>query len=419
MKNTKMELKELYKDNRTLEAQALRFRSLEKYFNENFQTTETAFFTSPGRIEIGGNHTDHNNGLILASAIDTDTIAVAQKNSLNRINLISRNLESRFLVDLSDLQTNVEEKGTTAALIRGMAEKFLSEGHMIGGFDCVLESDIAIGSGLSSSASVEVIIGTILNEFYNTGSVSPIEIAKYGQFAENNYFGKPCGLMDQLAIAVGGIVFVDFFEKDNPRVEKLDVNFSDYGFEAVIVNTGATHVDLTDEYAAIPSEMRSVAEYFGKSLCRFIKRGDILQNMKDLRNKLGDRAVLRALHFLEENERVENEVQALKTGEIDQLMSLIKQSGDSSFKFLQNIHSNKNYKEQSLSIALEVTEYFLKKNFSRGSCRVHGGGFAGTILTFVEHNLFEGYMELMNSVLGPDSVRKVVMREYGTCRVNL
>lgn len=419
MRNYKMELRELYMDNLTLEAQAFRLRSLEKYFNESFGASEPAFFTSPGRIEIGGNHTDHNNGLILASAIDTDTIAAAQKNNLNSINLISVDLKSSFSVDLGNLQMQESEKGTTSALIRGMASKFLLEGHMIGGFDCVLQSDVAIGSGLSSSASVEVLIGTILNEFYNSGSVSPVEIAKYGQYAENNFFGKPCGLMDQLAIAVGGIVFVDFFDKDNPKVEKLDVDFSGYGFETVIVNTGATHVDLTDDYAAIPSEMKSVAGYFGKSLCRFISRNDVLNNMKDLRSKLGDRAVLRALHFLEENERVEREVLALKNGEINEFMSLIKQSGDSSFKFLQNIYSNKNYKEQSVSIALEVTEYYLKKNFSRGSCRVHGGGFAGTILTFIEHNLFGDYMALINRALGTGSAHNVQVREYGACRIRL
>ncbi|HEX2962917.1 MAG TPA: galactokinase family protein [Ignavibacteriales bacterium] len=419
MRNNNMELKELYKDNGTLEAQTFRLRNLEKYFNENFGASEPAFFTSPGRIEIGGNHTDHNNGLILASAIDTDTIAAAQKNNLNRINLISGNLKSMFSVDLGNLHIQEAEKGTTSALIRGMAAKFLLEGHMIGGFDCVLQSDVAIGSGLSSSASVEVLIGTILNEFYNAGGVSPVEIAKFGQFAENNFFGKPCGLMDQLAIAVGGIVFVDFFDKDDPKVEKLNVNFSDYGFEAVIVNTGATHADLTDDYAAIPSEMKAVAGYFGKSLCRFIKRSDILDNMKDLRIKLGDRAVLRALHFLEENERVEREVLSLKNGEINEFMSLIKQSGDSSFKFLQNIYSNKNYKEQSVSIALELTEYYLKKNSSHGSCRVHGGGFAGTILAFLEHGLFEGYLDMVNKVLWPGSALKVRAREFGACRVNL
>ncbi|MCU7522916.1 MAG: galactokinase [Ignavibacteria bacterium] len=419
MRNNNMELKELYKNNGTLEAQTFRLRNLEKYFNENFEASKPAFFTSPGRIEIGGNHTDHNNGLILASAIDTDTIAAAQKNNLNRINLISGNLKSRFSVDLGNLHIQEAEKGTTSALIRGMAAKFLLEGHMIGGFDCVLQSDVAIGSGLSSSASVEVLIGTILNEFYNAGGVSPVEIAKFGQYAENNFFGKPCGLMDQLAIAVGGIVFVDFFDKDNPKVEKLNVNFSDYGFEAVIVNTGATHADLTDDYAAIPSEMKAVAGYFGKSLCRFIKRSDILDNMKDLRIKLGDRAVLRALHFLEENERVKREVLAIKNGEITEFLSLIKQSGDSSFKFLQNIYSNKNYKEQSVSIALELTEYYLKKNFSRGSCRIHGGGFAGTILAFVEHNLFDDYMSLINRALEPGSVHKVEVREYGACRIKL
>ncbi|MCU7490134.1 MAG: galactokinase [Bacteroidota bacterium] len=419
MRNNNMELKELYKNNGTLEAQTFRLRNLEKYFNENFEASKPAFFTSPGRIEIGGNHTDHNNGLILASAIDTDTIAAAQKNNLNRINLISGNLKSRFSVDLGNLHIQEAEKGTTSALIRGMAAKFLLEGHMIGGFDCVLQSDVAIGSGLSSSASVEVLIGAILNEFYNAGGVSPVEIAKFGQYAENNFFGKPCGLMDQLAIAVGGIVFVDFFDKDNPKVEKLNVNFSDYGFEAVIVNTGATHADLTDDYAAIPSEMKAVAGYFGKSLCRFIKRSDILDNMKDLRIKLGDRAVLRALHFLEENERVKREVLAIKNGEITEFLSLIKQSGDSSFKFLQNIYSNKNYKEQSVSIALELTEYYLKKNFSRGSCRIHGGGFAGTILAFVEHNLFDDYMSLINRALEPGSVHKVEVREYGACRIKL
>ncbi|MGE5432322.1 MAG: galactokinase [Syntrophomonadaceae bacterium] len=415
----KIQLQDLYKENRDLDVQALRFRSLEKHFNEYFDNAGPLFFTSPGRIEIGGNHTDHNNGCILASAIDIDTAAAAKKNNLDEINLISRDLDQKYSVSLGDLHVKPEERGTTAGLIRGVAAKLQAEGHIIGGFDCVLESNIGIGSGLSSSASVEVLIGTILNDLYNGSLISPVEIAKYGQYAENNYFGKPCGLMDQLAIAVGGIVFVDFFDKDNPKVEKLNFSFSDNGFETIIVNTGATHADLTDDYASIPSEMKAVSGYFGKNLCRFISRREIMDKIKELRTLYGDRAVLRALHFLSENERVEKEVRALQDGRMEDFISLVKQSGDSSFKFLQNIYPNKDYKLQSITIALELTEHYLRENSSRGTCRVHGGGFAGTILTFVESALAGNYLGLMDSILGQNSATRVKVREYGTCRVTL
>ncbi|MCU7494409.1 MAG: galactokinase [Ignavibacteria bacterium] len=413
----KVKLEDLYKDKRTLEVQAGRFKSLLSSFSDIFRPAEAAFFSSPGRIELGGNHTDHNNGCILASAIDIDTIAIAARNDLNIINLVSRNLDQTYSVNLAETQPKAEERGTASGLIRGIAARFLQKGHQIGGFDCILESNIGIGSGLSSSASVEVLAGMILNDFYNSSFIPPVEIAKYGQYSENNYFGKPCGLMDQLAISTGGIIFVDFMDKDNPKVEKLDFNFSDYGFEAVIVNTGSTHADLTDDYASVPHEMKAVARYFGKEFCRFIKRKDIVNNMAELRKTLGDRAVLRALHFLEENERVKREAEALKKGDPDGFFLLAGQSGNSSSKWLQNVYSSKDVRQQGLSIALELTEHYLRDNSSRGACRVHGGGFAGTILTFLESSLLSGYLELMNKIFGQDSALKVRVRAFGACGV--
>ncbi|MDP4173784.1 MAG: galactokinase family protein [Bacteroidota bacterium] len=414
-----IKLEELYIEEYFRNKKAESFGRLISQFNEKFDSKNHILFSSPGRIEIGGNHTDHNNGCILAAAINIDSSAVVSKNSQNRINLFSRDLKETYSVELDDLEVKQEEKSKTSGLIRGLAYKFRTNGYNVGGFDCILESMIGIGSGLSSSASIEMLIATILNSLYNNSEISPVELAKYGQFAENNYFGKPCGLMDQLAIAEGGIVSVDFKNEENPKVEKLNVDFATRGFSIIVVNTGGTHADLTDDYASIPKEMKDIAGYFGKSRLRLISRDDIIKNIFTLREIFGDRAVLRALHFFEENERVGLEVASLKENKTEEFLKLVKQSGNSSAKWLQNIYSTKDNKQQSMSLALEITEYFMKENSSCGATRVHGGGFAGTILTFIEEALADKYIKLMSAIFSESSALKVSVREYGSCRVKL
>ena len=414
-----VELSSIAKSTDEIKLQEKRFDELKTLFNEKFSPDELYYFTSPGRIEIGGNHTDHNHGCILAAAIDMDTVAVASKTDNNTIEFFSKEMDRKFTVDLSNLEKKNEETGSTSALIRGIASKFVNDGYKIGGFNSIVESKIGIGSGLSSSASIEVLIGTILNSFYNEGKIDPVEIAKVGQFSENKYFGKPCGLMDQLAIAYGGIIAVDFKNPEKPVIDKIEIDFSDLGLSVAIVDTGGTHANLTADYASIPHEMKLISQHFGESVCRFISREQIIDNLQELRVKYGDRAVLRAFHFLEENGRVGKQTEALKEKNIRRFLELINESGNSSSRWLQNIYSIKDYKSQNINIALTITENFLKENNSTGACRVHGGGFAGTILAFIETANLTNYIPLMEKVFGQNSVKVVSIRNSGACMVKL
>lgn len=415
----KVNLSSLYKNKTEIRSQEQRFAKLTDLFNQTFAAQELFYFSSPGRIEIAGNHTDHNNGLILAAAINIDSIAVVSQNEENKINLYSVDMNQLYSVELDELEKKPDERGKTSGLIRGIAAMFSVQGYKIGGFNCVVESSIGIGSGLSSSASIEVLIGTILNDLFNDNRITPVEIAKFGQTAENKYFDKPCGLMDQLAIAEGGIVAVDFKDKNYPGVEKLPADFSDYGFSLVIVNTGGTHANLTDDYASIPMEMKAVAAFFHESSCRSLSREQIMEHLDELRNTCGDRALLRALHFLSENERVEEQVNNLSNNRFDLFLQLIRESGNSSARWLQNIYSIKDPRHQSISLALEITEQFFRENGSRGACRVHGGGFAGTILVFVEDAKLKNYVALMEKLFGQDAAKIISIRNYGTCRLNI
>lgn len=395
-----------------------RLKDLLDIFDGKFTSEKKCLFSSPGRIEIVGNHTDHNNGRVVAAAIDLDSLAVASKNDDMKVNFISKNLGQSITVDLNDLQKKVEEEGRTSGLIRGIANKFVIDGYKIGGFNCVVESRVAIGSGLSSSASIEVLIGTILNNFYNRNNISPVEIAKIGQYAENNYFGKPCGLMDQLAIACGGIVCIDFMDFKKPVVENINVDFSQQGFAFVIVETGGSHADLTDDYASIPAEMKSVANYFNKETLRFVNRGQIIENINELRNKFGDRAILRAFHFLEEDKRAGTLLNILKENDFDRFLNSINEAGSSSIKWLQNSFSSKDTKHQGIGLALELTEHFIKEKNIRGASKVHGGGFAGTILAILQNNFVNEYKSLMKNVFGEKAVTQVYVRDSGAVLLN-
>ena len=390
-----------------------RLDGLINIFDGKFTSGKKCLFSSPGRIEIAGNHTDHNNGRVVAAAINLDSLAVVSKNEDMKANFISKNLDQSLTIDLNCLDKKEEEAGHTSSLIRGIAHKFKKDGYKIGGFNCVVESHVVIGSGLSSSASIEVLIGTIFNHFYNGNHITPVEIAKIGQYAENNYFGKPCGLMDQLAIACGGIVGIDFNDFSKPIVENINIYFSQHNLTFIIVETGGSHADLTDDYASIPKEMKSVANYFNQETLRFISREQILDNIEALRNNLGDRAILRAFHFLEEDKRAGTILDTLKHNNMDLFLKFIKESGNSSLRWLQNSYSTLHVKHQGNGLALEVTEYFMKEKEVRGAARIHGGGFAGTILVILENKYVNEYQSLMENIFGNNSVTQVFIRNTG------
>ena len=407
-------LQEFY-DNELFEYQYDRYTRLVEKFNRQFEPKDDLlFFSSPGRIEISGNHTDHNNGKVLAAAINLDTIGVVQKNNDNRITVYSDGYEQAFCIEsLDNLQPKENERGSTTALIRGIAAQFKKLGYNIGGFDCTVHSDVMVGSGLSSSASFELLIATIFNHLFNSGSINSVELAGISRHSENIYFGKPCGLMDQMAIAIGGIVGIDFKEPENPVVQKVEFDLDSTEYSIVIVDSGETHVDLTDDYSAIPNEMKNVAEYFNKRSLIELSEQDLLINLPQLRESFGDRSVLRAIHFFEENTRVEKQIDALAHNNFQEFINSVNDSGVSSSKYLQNIYSLQNHREQGANIMLALTELFLKVN-GPGAARIHGGGFGGTILVFLKKAVINKYKEYLLNVFGQERVKLLKIRKHGS-----
>ncbi|RKY81545.1 galactokinase [candidate division KSB1 bacterium] len=383
-----------------------------------FITADDAFlFSVPGRIEVGGNHTDHNRGRVIASSVNLDAICAAVPADNNEIVLYSQGYEKPFIVDLQTSEPRKEEQGTTSALIRGICSKFTKLGYKTSGFIGFMQSDVLVGSGLSSSAVIEILIGTILNTLFNDNSVDPVTLAKIGQYAENVYFGKPCGLMDQTACSVGGIITIDFKDPENPVLEKVQFDFADYNYRVLIVNTGGNHADLTEDYASIPGEMKQVARFFGKEVLREVSIDQILSSFNQIRESLSDRALLRALHFLNENDRVANQVEALRSKDIDRFLQIVNESGDSSFKYLQNIYSTHNVEDQSMSLALALSEDFIRRTGS-GACRVHGGGFAGTIQAFIQTDYVQDYIDYMEKYFGKGAVYNLKVRDLGALFIN-
>ncbi len=377
-------------------------------FDKN-EEREVALFSAPGRTEIGGNHTDHNHGLVLAGGISLDAIAVASKNDDGIIRIKSAGYPMDE-VSCDDLDVKAEENGRSKAIVRGIAARFKELGYKVGGFDATTASQVLSGSGLSSSAAFEVLVCTMLNYLYNDGKVDPVEIAKISQYSENVYFGKPCGLLDQMACSVGGFVRIDFEDTSKPIIEKIDFDFGKFGHSLVIVDTKGSHSDLTDEYAAVRSEMESVAEYFGKSVLREVDKADVLKNAGDIAKKLGERAVLRALHFYGENEKVTAQAKALSDGDFERFKELIIASGRSSYMYNQNVYTCKAPKNQPLSLALQVSEQILS---GKGAWRVHGGGFAGTIQAFVPNDMIEEYTASMKAIFGDDACYVLAIRPFG------
>ena len=376
---------------------------------------DVGIYSVSGRSELSGNHTDHNHGCVVAASIDLDIIAIAAKTDDGVIRVKSEGF-GEDVVEIASYNTPVEEKfGTSASIIAGMCAGFTKNGHKVGGFCAYTTSSVLKGSGLSSSAAFEDMIGNILNHIYNDGAVDNVEIAMLAQYAENQFFGKPCGLMDQVACASGGIVAIDFADTSAPKIDKLDFDITAAGYNLCIVNTGGNHADLTDDYASVPAEMKKVASFFGKSVLRELSIKDVIANAKELRAFCGDRAILRAIHFFNENERVASQKQALLDGDLSRFFEGVKSSGRSSFCYLQNVYTTKNVAEQGLSLALAVAEEYLADKSA--AWRVHGGGFAGTIQAFVPTTEAEGFRSYMDGVFGEGACIVLRIRPEGAIRL--
>lgn len=406
-------LADLYLDEAKVSEQTNRYIHAIEEYEKVFGSQEVEIYSAPGRSEIGGNHTDHQHGEVLAASINLDAIAVVSKIPDREVRIISDGYPL-ITIDLMQLEYRKDEEGTTAALIRGVLDGVQKRGYKTGGFQAYVTSDVLIGAGLSSSAAFETIIGTILSGLYNDMRISATEIATIGQYAENIYFGKPCGLMDQMACSVGNLVYIDFQNQEHPQVQQVAIDWSKSGYSLCIVDTKGSHADLTEDYASIPIEMKKAAECFGKQYLRQVSKEELLSGLNRVRETAGDRAALRALHFVEENERVKQEVTALEAGDFSGFLRSVKASGDSSFKYLQNVYTNRDVQHQNMSIALALSDSLLGEN---GVSRVHGGGFAGTIQAFVKNEAVAGYKEGMDRIFGQGSCSILNIRKYGGRKV--
>ncbi len=390
-------------------AQKARYAGAVRKFTEIYpQNDEIGIFSAPGRSEIGGNHTDHQHGCVLAAAVDVDVIAVIGFNDSDLIKVVSEGY-TPFSIKLDSLDPDPQDNGT-AAMIRGIVSKFTEAGIKVGGFDMYATSDVLSGSGISSSAAFETLIGTVIDKHYNDGKAGAVEIAKIGQYAENNYFGKKSGLMDQMVSSVGGFVFIDFKNTENPFIESCNVDFGAFGYDLFITDTKGSHADLSDEYSAVPAEMRSVAEFFGKEYLRQVDCNEFWARLPEIRKVCCDRAIMRAMHFLDENLRPRAEFDALKAGDIAEFLRLVNESGESSERLLQNIYSVKKPLEQAVSLGLAISRKVL---CGEGACRVHGGGFAGTIQAFVPKKKSSEYKAALDRIFGTGSCRLMRIRPVG------
>ena len=406
-------LTDIYVDQDVIAYQKERYIKAIESFEKIYGEKEVEIYSAPGRSEVGGNHTDHQFGKVLATSINLDAIAIVAPKEEAEIDLKSEGYD-RITVDLNHLNKADVKEGSSEALIAGVAFKLKEEGYNIGGFEAYVTSDVLNGAGMSSSAAFEVLIGNILSGLYNDMKISPVFLAQAGQFAENEFFGKPCGLMDQMASSVGGLINIDFENPEEPKIKKVEVDFEEYGHSLCIVDTKGSHADLTDDYAAIPEEMKEVAGFFDKAVLREVDKDDFYLNLPKIREILGDRAVLRAMHLFEENKRVDKQVKALEDGDFETFKKLIKESGNSSFKYLQNVYSSHDLTNQSVSIGLAMSDISLG---DRGVSRVHGGGFAGTIQAFVPNDIVSMYKKNMEHVFGEGACHVLKVRPYGGMKV--
>ena len=406
-------LLDIYADRELIGRQQDRYAEASDKFIELYGDREIEVYSAPGRSEVGGNHTDHQHGQVLAAAVNLDVIAIVSKTDDGIIKVVSDSFDIAP-IDVKDLAKKNKEEGSSEALIRGVAGKLKDDGYNVGGFVAYMTSDVLVGAGLSSSAAFEVAIGNVLSGLYNDMKLTDVYIAKVSQYAENVYFGKPCGLMDQMASSVGSLVNIDFYDVNEPVINPVRVDFEKFGHSLCIVDTKGDHADLTDDYAAIPIEMKKVAGFFGKEYLKEIPFDEFLDKIPQIRPVSGDRAVLRAIHFFEDDMRVTDEVNALKNGDFEEFKKLITESGNSSYKYLQNVYSIKDYDNQNISLALVLTERYLG---SRAGYRVHGGGFAGTIQVFVPNDLVSGYKKEIEKYFGEGSCHVLKIRKYGGMKV--
>lgn len=404
-------------DKNSIEEAYLRLSSVLEHFQkiEKIEKSDNVrIFSASGRTELSGNHTDHNNGCVLTASINLDKLALVSKRDDNKIIVYTDSLNNVDSVDINNLEADQKEYGKSTALIRGVCAGLVNFGYKIGGFTAYVNNKVLMGSGLSSSASFESLIGEILNALYNDDKIEKTKIALIGQYSENVYFGKPCGLMDQMGCSLGGIISIDFKNPENPTIEKVEYDFEKLGYALMIVDAHGDHSSLTGEYSAIREEMNSIAKYFSKEVCRDINKEELISNASKIREKIGDRALMRAYHFITENERVVNQIASLKNNDIKKYLNLMNESGLSSFMYLQNCFSITSSKNMGVALALMITKDFLKGD---GACRVHGGGFAGTIQALIPLNRVEEYIKLMDFVFGDKSAIKIKIRQSPVCEI--
>ncbi len=394
----------------SLHVQRQRYLSLLRRMESWSQGGNCLMVNVPGRTELGGNHTDHNNGVVLAAAVHFDCLAVAAPTKSDVIRIRSTGFADTIEVTLGDYEHRSEEEGTSIALVRGVAQGFSAAGYTLDAFDACVGSDVPVGAGLSSSAAFEVCVGQIFNQLFNGGNIPAIELARIGRAAENIHFGKPCGFMDQIACAVQGILSIDFADQENPEVDEVDFDFSSTEYQLVVVDTGGDHADLTPEYAAIPEEMERAAKVLGQDVARGLGVSQVLRNAAEIRRLAGDRGLLRLIHFIKESERAENQARALSRGDMGEFLNLVAASGDSSWRLLQNCVSTTNYMDQPIPLALTLTELFLEGD---GAWRIQGGGFAGTIQAYVPKSRLDAYCQYMEGVYGRGAVLPLRIRKPG------
>lgn len=393
-----------------------RYEKLVDQYVKTFGDGDLKLFSSPGRTEISGNHTDHNHGKVLAGSINLDCAGVAAKNNSDQIRIVSETYNQDFTIDLNQLEVSPKAAGTID-LVKGMLKGFTEFGYQIGGFNAYITSNVISAAGVSSSAAFEMLICSMLNTFFNEGKMDTVAYAHIGKYAENHYWNKASGLLDQMACAVGGLITIDFVNPAEPAVEKIDFDFASQNHSLIIVQTGKGHADLSADYSSVPNEMKKVAQYFGKEVLAELTEDQVIENFQAVREYAGDRSVLRALHFFEENKRVEAMVTALKAGDFDSFLTNITASGNSSWKWLQNCYTTADVQEQGITTTLALTELFIAEK-KRGACRVHGGGFAGVIMAMLPNDLVDEYIAYIEKAVGEGSAYRMSIRPYGAICVS-
>ena len=406
---------ELYGKNH-VEENISRYQELVKGYENLFGDQDVLLFTSPGRTEISGNHTDHNHGKVLAGSINLDCVGVAAKNNSKEVRIVSETYHQDFTIDLDDLTPSPKKAGTVD-LTKGLLKGFLEAGHAIGGFNAYITSNVISAAGVSSSASYEMLLCAMINTFFNEGKLDAVDYAHIGKYSENHYWDKASGLLDQMACAVGGLITIDFKNPAVPAVEKISFDFAGAGHSLIIVQTGKGHADLSADYSSVPNEMKKVAQFFGKEVLADVEEADVIARINEVREFAGDRSVMRAFHFFEEDKKVEAEVAALKAGDFHAFLENITASGNSSWKWLQNCYTTASVQEQGISIALALTEMFIAEK-KKGACRIHGGGFAGVIMAMLPNELVDEYISFIEKAMGEESAYRMSIRPYGAICCN-